>query len=185
MTRLLVSQTIPIVAAAMLPLVALMSLHSQTGDPMNVGPDSSMTPAPDSGAATADSVIRTDAEWKQLLTAEQFRVLRQKGTEPPYSGEYYRNREEGVYLCAACGQKLFGSETKYESGCGWPSFWAPLDSSTVDTAADQSHGMVRTEITCSRCGGHLGHVFPDGPEPTGLRYCVNSASLKFEKKHHD
>ncbi len=116
------------------------------------------------------------------LTSEQYRILRQKGTEAPFSGEYYKHKEDGTYLCAACGEKLFSSETKYDSGSGWPSFYAPVDGQAVHEEQDLSHGMRRIEVQCSNCGGHLGHVFPDGPRPTGLRYCINSASLKFEKK---
>jgi len=116
------------------------------------------------------------------LSPEQYRILRQKGTEAPFSGEYYKHKEDGTYLCAACGEKLFSSETKYDSGSGWPSFYAPVDGGAVHEEEDLSHGMRRIEVQCSNCGGHLGHVFPDGPRPTGLRYCINSASLEFKKK---
>src|SRR5512140_205009 len=127
-----------------------------------------------------DRVVRTDEEWRRLLTPEQYRVMREKATERPGTGELLHNKETGVYTCGACGQELFASETKYESGCGWPSFYAPADESHIETATDKSLGTVRTEIMCSRCGAHLGHVFDDGPNPTGLRYCVNSLSLKFK-----
>jgi peptide-methionine (R)-S-oxide reductase len=125
-------------------------------------------------------IVRSDEEWRRLLTPEQYHITRQKGTERPYTGEYYYFKGTGTYRCAACGQELFGSETKYESGSGWPSFWAPLSEDKVETERDLSLGMVRQEIQCSRCGAHLGHVFDDGPRPTGLRYCVNSLSLQFE-----
>ncbi len=126
-----------------------------------------------------DDANKSDAEWKKKLTADQFHVLREKGTEPPFSGEYCNNKAEGEYHCAACGAPLFLSDAKYDSGSGWPSFFMPVDSNAVCEEPDNSHGMVRIEILCSQCGSHLGHVFTDGPDPTGLRYCVNSLSLEF------
>src|SRR5438128_2224162 len=121
--------------------------------------------------------IKSEEEWKRELTPEQYHILREKGTERAFTGKYYNSKEEGVYRCAACGQELFTSDAKYESGTGWPSFWQPMDADRVATEDDQSHGMRRTEVVCSRCGGHLGHLFNDGPKPTGQRYCMNSASL--------
>jgi len=129
-----------------------------------------------------DKICKSDEEWRRSLTPEQYRILRQKGTERPFTGQYAETNIPGVYLCAACGLELFASDTKFDAGCGWPSFYDPLNKQHVEEHEDRSHGMVRTEVTCSRCGGHLGHVFPDGPNPTGLRYCINSASLRLDKK---
>ena len=123
---------------------------------------------------------RTEAEWRERLTSEQFEVLRNKGTERAFTGEYALSKEDGVYRCAGCGAELFSSETKYESGTGWPSFWQPIDSDAVELHEDKSLFMRRTEVTCARCGGHLGHVFNDGPRPTGERYCMNSVSLQLD-----
>lgn len=127
-------------------------------------------------------IQKSDEEWRKLLNPEQFAVARQKGTERAFTGKYWDFHDQGVYLCVCCGNELFSSDTKYDSGCGWPSFYAPLTEDHVETAADNSYGMRRTEVMCSRCGAHLGHVFDDGPRPTGLRYCMNSASLNFVKK---
>jgi peptide-methionine (R)-S-oxide reductase len=124
-------------------------------------------------------VEKSNEEWKKILSPQQYEVLREKGTERAFTGAYWDNHEKGTYVCAACGLELFSSDTKFESGTGWPSFWQPLTPARVKEAVDNSHGMVRGEIVCARCGGHLGHVFDDGPKPTGQRYCMNSVSLKF------
>ena len=124
----------------------------------------------------------SDEEWKQKLTTEQYHILREKGTERPFTGRYHDAKESGVYICAGCGQELFGSAAKFDSGSGWPSFTEPVDTGFVSEHRDVSHGLMRTEVTCSRCGGHLGHVFPDGPQPGGLRYCINSASLDLREE---
>jgi peptide-methionine (R)-S-oxide reductase len=128
-----------------------------------------------------EKVKKTEEEWKDILTEKQFHILRQKGTEPPFTGELLHNKTKGKYKCAGCGEELFLSDTKFDSGSGWPSFWAPMGDENIETQSDDSLGMRRTEIRCKKCGGHLGHVFDDGPEPTGKRYCVNSASLKFDE----
>ena len=125
-------------------------------------------------------IIKTDAEWRDNLTPEQYQVLRLKGTEPPFSGKYCDEKSSGNYVCAGCGEALFASDTKFGSRSGWPSFWRPIEEDKIDEHADTSHGMRRVEVQCARCDGHLGHVFEDGPQPTGLRYCINSASLDFK-----
>jgi peptide-methionine (R)-S-oxide reductase len=128
-----------------------------------------------------EQIEKTDEQWREELTPEQYRVLREKGTERPFTGEYDHIFEPGTYRCAGCGAELFASDAKYDSGCGWPAFYAPADGDAVAEETDRTFGMSRTEVLCAACGGHLGHVFPDGPAPTGLRYCINSAALKHEQ----
>ncbi len=148
----------------------------------NKGKEGATNPNTNSNTKTMnDTVVKTDEEWKKILTPEQYRVTREAGTERAFSGALWDNKKKGTYYCICCDNPLFSSDTKFESSCGWPSFFAPLNKEHVKENVDRGFGMVRTEVVCNRCGAHLGHVFEDGPKPTGLRYCMNSASMKFKE----
>jgi len=157
----------------------LLSL-SFTGCAQNSSENSESLPAT-SKQITGDRVIKSEEQWKTELTRQEYYVLRQQGTEAAFSGDYYDHKGKGIYTCAACGNELFSSKAKFRSGTGWPSFYQPISEEKVGTEEDRSYGMVRTEVHCARCDGHLGHIFKDGPKPTGLRYCINSVSLDFKE----
>ena len=133
----------------------------------------------------SDKIDKTDTQWRTELSAEQYHVLREKGTERAFTGAYWNTKIPGIYRCAGCGEPLFDAGTKFDSGTGWPSFWQPMAQDAIETETDQAFGMARTEVHCRRCGSHLGHVFPDGPQPTGLRYCINSVSLSLDDRQDD
>ena len=164
-------------------LVAGCGLNSPTAaKPAATNAQASSKPtATNAASSMKEKIVKSEEEWKKELTPEQYRVLREKGTERAFTGAYWNNHEAGRYFCAGCGLELFASDAKFDSGCGWPSFHSPAKQDNLATTEDRSHFMERTEVLCSRCGGHLGHVFDDGPKPTGLRYCINSAAIKFEK----
>ena len=175
-----------LVALAILGRMAMHAFAGPLAGPGPSNPAAAITPArPILGGTEAttmtEKIKKTDAQWRAELTPEQYAVLREKATERPFTGAYEKTKDAGIYRCAGCGQLLFASDAKFDSGCGWPSYDA-AQTGGVETARDVSHGMVRTEVLCARCGGHLGHLFDDGPTTSGLRYCINSAALKFEKK---
>jgi peptide-methionine (R)-S-oxide reductase len=174
------SRTLLVVILLLLIAVPAVALAASSPTPMPAG---SKPAVPTKTEAPVGRVTKSEEEWKKLLTPQQYHVLREKGTEIAFTGKYWNEHAAGTYVCAACGLELFNSNTKFDSGTGWPSFWAPIAKNHVVEIADHSLGMERIEVNCARCGGHLGHVFDDGPAPTGLRYCMNSVSLAFKPSH--
>jgi methionine-R-sulfoxide reductase len=167
--------------ALLLSLLVFSSCRNKTLQPLATGSQTSKNSDMSIDNKDQTPIVKSETEWKNALSPEQYRVLREKGTEAPFTGKYYLNKDKGVYVCAACGNELFTSDMKFESSCGWPSFDKEIAGGKIKTVVDTTHGMVRTEIVCARCGSHLGHLFDDGPTPTGERYCVNSVSLNFKK----
>lgn len=170
-----IAKTLTVLAVAAAALLVMTRCENCLDEPHNQPGDNPMS-------RNEFEVQKSEQQWREELTPQQYNICREKGTEPAFSGEYWDKKDSGTYLCAACGQELYASDTKFDSGSGWPSFYAPIEERRIATDTDTRHGMQRTEIMCGRCGAHLGHVFDDGPAPTGMRHCVNSASLKFRPR---